>query len=147
MSVLLAVHGDSLAHRAYHGLPKTIRGAGGRPANALVGFGNFLSVLWDAERPDAVVVAWDTLEVATYRHTLLPAYQSGSFTVSRAASRLRPSRRPGGSRALHLLRRAKRYCPLPFSRHSAHDGGEPAAATPTMPDRTSRATDVNFLIA
>ncbi len=77
MSVLLAVDGDSLAHRAYHGVPKSIRGVGGRPVNALVGFGNFLSTLWDAERPDAVLVAWDTLEVPTYRHEALEAYQSG----------------------------------------------------------------------
>jgi DNA polymerase I len=74
---LLAIDGDSLAHRAYHGVPKSIRGVGGRPVNALVGFGNFLSTLWDAERPDAVLVAWDTLEVPTYRHEALEAYQSG----------------------------------------------------------------------
>ena len=74
---LLVVDGDSLAHRAYHGLPKTIRRAGGRPGNALVGFANFLLRSWDAERPRAVLVAWDTLEVATYRNEALPAYQSG----------------------------------------------------------------------
>ena len=74
---LLAIDGDSLAHRAYHGVPKSIRGVGGRPVNALVGFGNFLSTLWDAERPDAVLVSWDTLEVPTYRHEALEAYQSG----------------------------------------------------------------------
>jgi DNA polymerase-1 len=69
--ILLAIDGDSLAHRAYHALPKSIR------YNALVGFANFLLRLWEAERPDAVLVAWDTLEVPTYRHEALPAYQSG----------------------------------------------------------------------
>ncbi len=68
---LLAIDGDSLAHRAYHALPKSIRW------NALVGFANFLIRLWEAERPEAVLVAWDTLEVPTYRHEALPAYQSG----------------------------------------------------------------------
>jgi DNA polymerase-1 len=58
-------------------VPKSIRGVGGRPVNALVGIGNFLSTLWDAEQPDAVLVAWDTLEVPTYRHEALEAYQSG----------------------------------------------------------------------
>jgi DNA polymerase I len=58
-------------------VPKSIRGVGGRPVNALVGMGNFLSTLWDAEQPDAVLVAWDTLEVPTYRHEALEAYQSG----------------------------------------------------------------------
>jgi DNA polymerase-1 len=74
---LLAIDGDSLAHRAYHALPKSIRSAGGRPANALVGFANFLLRLWDNEAPRAVLVAWDSLETPTYRHEALPAYQSG----------------------------------------------------------------------
>jgi 5'-3' exonuclease len=74
---LLVVDGDSLAHRAYHGLPKTIRRAGGQPAGALTGFANFLQALWQTERPRAVVVGWDTLEVPTYRHQELPGYQAG----------------------------------------------------------------------
>ena len=74
---LMAVDGDSLAHRAYHGLPKTISRAGGRPAGALVGFSNFLLRLWDTEQPRAVVVGWDTLESPTYRHEALPGYQAG----------------------------------------------------------------------
>ncbi len=74
--VLLAVDGDSLAHRAYHAIPKSIRG-NGRPANALVGVGNFLLQLWEAERPESVLVGWDSLETPTYRHKALPAYQSG----------------------------------------------------------------------
>jgi DNA polymerase I len=74
---LLAVDGDSFAHRAYHALPKTLKRAGGRPAGALVGFSNMLLQLWDRERPEAVLVAWDTLEVPTYRHEELPVYQSG----------------------------------------------------------------------
>ncbi len=74
---LLAVDGDSLAHRAYHGLPKTIRRASGRPAGALSGFANFLLRLWDAQQPRAVIVGWDTLESPTYRHEELPGYQAG----------------------------------------------------------------------
>ena len=74
---LLAVDGDSLAHRAYHALPKSIRGANGRSANALVGFSNFLLRLWDAETPAAVLVGWDTLDTPTYRHEALAGYQSG----------------------------------------------------------------------
>jgi 5'-3' exonuclease len=74
---LMAVDGDSLAHRAYHGLPKTISRTGGRPAGALVGFSNFLLRLWDTERPRAVVVGWDTLESPTYRHEALSGYQAG----------------------------------------------------------------------
>src|SRR5262249_3584019 len=33
--------------------------------------------LWEAERPRAVLVAWDTLEAPTYRHEAFEAYQSG----------------------------------------------------------------------
>ncbi len=75
--VLLAIDGDSLAHRAYHALPKSIRGEGGRPANALVGFGNFLLRLWESERPVSVAVGWDTLDTPTYRNEALPEYQTG----------------------------------------------------------------------
>ena len=77
MKPLLAVDGDSLAHRAYHALPKTIRGAEGQPAGAIVGFANMLLRLWEAESPRAVLVAWDTLDVPTYRHEAFEAYQSG----------------------------------------------------------------------
>jgi DNA polymerase-1 len=74
---LLAVDGDSLAHRAYHALPKQIRRAEKRPANMLVGFTNMLVRLWEAEQPRAVLVGFDTLDTPTYRHVALPAYQSG----------------------------------------------------------------------
>jgi DNA polymerase-1 len=71
LSVLLAIDGDSFAHRAYHGLPKTIT------LNAVVGFTNMISRLWEAERPAAVLVGWDSLETPTYRHEAFEAYQSG----------------------------------------------------------------------
>jgi DNA polymerase I len=74
---LLVIDGDSLAHRAYHALPKSMKRAGGRPANALVGFTNFLLRLWEAEGPRAVLVGWDTLFVPTYRHELFAGYQGG----------------------------------------------------------------------
>lgn len=77
MKPLLVVDGDSFAHRAYHALPKTMRRAGGRPGNALIGFSDMLLRLWRDERPRAVIVGWDTLDVPTYRHEELPAYQSG----------------------------------------------------------------------
>ena len=72
------IDGDSFAHRAYHALPKTIhRRRDGRPGNALVGFTNMVLRLWREERPRAVLVAWDTLEVPTYRHTAFSGYQGG----------------------------------------------------------------------
>jgi DNA polymerase-1 len=74
---LLVVDGDSLAHRAFHALPRSIRRADGRPGNLLTGFTTMLLRLWQSERPRAVVVGWDTLFVPTYRHELLPGYQAG----------------------------------------------------------------------
>jgi DNA polymerase-1 len=74
---LLVVDGDSFAHRAYHGLPKTIRRVGNRGGGAVVGFANFLLRLYENERPRAALVGWDTLGAPTYRQTLFPAYQGG----------------------------------------------------------------------
>ena len=68
---VMIVDGDSLTHRAYHGLPKSIR------HNAVVGFTNMLVRLWESEQPRAVLVGWDTLEVPTYRHEAFDSYQSG----------------------------------------------------------------------
>ncbi len=36
-----------------------------------------LTRLWEQERPDAVLVAWDTLSTPTYRHEAYEPYQSG----------------------------------------------------------------------
>jgi exodeoxyribonuclease III len=74
---LLAIDGDSFAHRAYHALPKTIRRDRDRPAGAILGFANMLLRLYQAERPRAVLVAWDTLDAPTYRHKAFEAYQGG----------------------------------------------------------------------
>ena len=68
---LLVIDGDSLAHRAYHALPKSIN------KNAVVGFTNMLTRLWEMEEPRTVFVGWDTLTVPTYRHKAFEAYQSG----------------------------------------------------------------------
>ena len=42
MKPLLAVDGDSFAHRAFHALPKTFRRDDGGPANTLIGFMSML---------------------------------------------------------------------------------------------------------
>jgi DNA polymerase-1 len=73
---LLLIDGDSLTHRAYHG-SRPLRGADGRPINALHGFAVMLLGLVRAERPRGVLVCWDTLSVPTYRRRLWPAYQAG----------------------------------------------------------------------
>ncbi len=74
---LLVIDGDSFAHRAYHGLPKSIRRRGGKGGGAIVGFANFLLRLYAQEEARAVLVGWDTLDAPTYRHRALESYQSG----------------------------------------------------------------------
>jgi len=74
---LLVVDGDSFAHRAYHGVPKSIRRRGNKGGGAILGFANFLLRLYAQEKPRAVLVGWDTLDAPTYRHRALETYQSG----------------------------------------------------------------------
>jgi DNA polymerase-1 len=74
---LLVIDGDSFAHRAYHALPKTIRRRGNKGAAAIVGFANSLLRFYEAEKPRAVLVGWDTLGAPTYRHEALESYQAG----------------------------------------------------------------------
>jgi DNA polymerase I len=74
---LLVIDGDSFAHRAYHGLPKTVRRAGDKGGGAIVGFANYLIRLVTEENPRAVVVGWDTLEVPNWRALELEGYQGG----------------------------------------------------------------------
>jgi DNA polymerase I len=80
--------GDSFTHRAYHALPKSMRRADGGPANALIGFTNMLLRLWQDEKPRAVLVAWDTLDVPTYRHEALDVYQAGRVFESELLEQL-----------------------------------------------------------
>jgi DNA polymerase-1 len=74
---LLVIDGDSFAHRAYHGVPKSIRRRCNKGGGAILGFANFLLRLYAQEKPRAVLVGWDTLDAPTYRHQALETYQSG----------------------------------------------------------------------
>jgi DNA polymerase-1 len=74
---LLIIDGDSFSHRAYHGVPKTVRRRDGGGGGAIVGFANTLLRLFEAEQPRAVLVGWDTLDAPNFRQRLFPPYQSG----------------------------------------------------------------------
>ena len=74
---LLAIDGDSFAHRAFHGVPRSVTRAHGKPGNLLQGLTSMVLRLWEAERPRAVIVGWDTLGAPTYRNDLLEGYQGG----------------------------------------------------------------------
>src|SRR5262249_36133102 len=73
----LVIDRGSFAPPSYHALPKTILRRGRKPAGAILGFANMLLRFYSDEQPRAVLVAWDTLDVPTYRHDKFPAYQSG----------------------------------------------------------------------
>ncbi|RYE07990.1 MAG: hypothetical protein EOP22_15405 [Hyphomicrobiales bacterium] len=74
---LLVVDGDSFAHRAYHGVPKSVKRAGGKAGNAILGFTNYLVRLIEAEQPRAVFIGWDKLSEANWRAKELDGYQGG----------------------------------------------------------------------
>lgn len=74
---LLVIDGDSFAHRAYHGVPRSVRRAGGKAGNAILGFTNYVLRLVEAEKPRAVFVGWDKLSEANWRARELDGYQGG----------------------------------------------------------------------
>ena len=74
---LLVIDGDSFAHRAYHGVPKSVQRAGGKGGNAILGFANYLIRLWEAEQPRAIFVGWDKLSEQNWRARIFPDYQGG----------------------------------------------------------------------
>ena len=66
-----------LLYRSYFALPKSIRGAGGRPVNALLGTVNAVLAAIDASRGEVrAVVACMGAEEASYRVGLYPPYHA-----------------------------------------------------------------------
>jgi 5'-3' exonuclease len=72
---LLAVDAPSMLFRAFYGLPTSIKGADGKPVNALLGTANL--ILREVERfqPRAVVLCFGP-DAAEYRLELYPAYHA-----------------------------------------------------------------------
>jgi 5'-3' exonuclease len=72
---LLVVDTPSMLYRAFYGLPKTIKGAGGKPVNALLGTANLVLREVEAHRPRAVVLCYGA-EAAVYRVELYSGYHA-----------------------------------------------------------------------
>ncbi len=53
------IDGNSLMHRAYHGVPPTMNAADGTPTNAVFGFLQMILKFIEMENPDAIVCAFD----------------------------------------------------------------------------------------
>ncbi len=56
---LAVIDGNSLMHRAFHGLPPSMTAPDGRPTNAVFGFMSMLFKMVADLRPDGVIVAFD----------------------------------------------------------------------------------------
>ena len=72
---LLVVDAPSMLYRAFFALPKTIKGADGRPVNALLGAVNLILREVELYEPRAVVLCFGP-DAATYRVELLPIYHA-----------------------------------------------------------------------
>ena len=135
---LLVVDGDSFA--IAYAIPKSLRRSDGGPGNMLFGFGTMLLRLW-RELPRTVLVAWDTLEVPTYRHEALDVYQSGREFEAELLEQLdllpRSSPRPGSRTEGARLRGGR----LPRRRGLAEEGeAGPCSSRPRIATRSSSPT-------
>ncbi|MCR4935018.1 MAG: DNA polymerase I, partial [Oscillospiraceae bacterium] len=71
---LLAIDGNSLVNRAFFGI-RMLNAPDGTPTNAIYGFLAILRRLLDAEKPEAVCVAFD-LAAPTFRHLQYAGYKA-----------------------------------------------------------------------
>jgi 5'-3' exonuclease len=72
---LLAVDTPSMLYRAFFALPKSIKGADGKPVNALLGAANLILREVEEHDPRAVVLCFGP-DAATYRVELFDAYHA-----------------------------------------------------------------------
>jgi 5'-3' exonuclease len=72
---LLAVDTPSMLYRAFYALPKSIKGADGKPVNALLGAANLILREVESHDPRAVVLCFGP-DAATYRVDLYPGYHA-----------------------------------------------------------------------
>jgi DNA polymerase-1 len=75
MPKLALLDGHSLAYRAFYALPSDLATPSGQVTNAVFGFTSMAIKLLDDERPDAIVVAWDT-PARTFRSERFADYKA-----------------------------------------------------------------------
>ena len=73
MKTLLLIDGNSLANRAFYGVPRLTH-AKGVPTNALFGFLNTMQAVVDRFAPDALFVAFD-ISKKVFRHEQFADYK------------------------------------------------------------------------
>jgi 5'-3' exonuclease len=79
-SPLLVVDAPSMLFRAFYALPGSIKGADGKPVNALLGATNLILREVELHRPRAVVICFGP-DAASYRTELYPAYHAAREEV------------------------------------------------------------------
>jgi DNA polymerase-1 len=72
---LLAVDAPSMLYRAFYALPDSIKGADGKPVNALLGTANLVLAEIETHAPRAVAICFGA-EAAAYRTELLGSYHA-----------------------------------------------------------------------
>ncbi len=80
---LLAVDGPFLLYRSFFALPDSIKGADGKPVNALLGATNALLRIAADREPRAIVICFGA-EAAEYRTELFPEYHAARPPVPEA---------------------------------------------------------------
>ena len=76
MERLVLIDGNSLLHRAYHALPKTLTTSEGEVVNAVYGFARMLLKVVKDLKPSHLVVAFD-VKGPTFRHREYAKYKEG----------------------------------------------------------------------
>jgi 5'-3' exonuclease len=80
MAPLLVVDAPSMLFRAFYALPDSIKGADGRPVNALLGSVNLVLREYELHRPRAVVMCFGP-DAAPYRVELYDGYHADRIDV------------------------------------------------------------------
>lgn len=83
--MLMLIDGHSLAFRAYHALPATIKDPSGEPVNAVYGFLAMLFRLIETYRPVALAVAFDV--GIPFRVDVYDQYKAGRLELDPAVER------------------------------------------------------------
>lgn len=79
-TAMLLIDASVYIFRAFHALPKTITGAGGRPLNAVHGYAGFLSGLLDAADEPQVAAAFDESLTSSFRNEFFADYKANRET-------------------------------------------------------------------
>lgn len=73
---MLLVDASIYIFRAFHSLPSSLTGRGGRPLNAVYGYASFLRQLLDADDDQQVAAAFDESLTTSFRNELYAGYKA-----------------------------------------------------------------------